>query len=115
MDRSFFVSICIPSYNRPDELKRALESIDAKKHANDIQIVVCEDFAPKRADVRAVVEQFTASSKYTVKYVENEVNYGHGKNWRQCSWQADGEYLIYMGDDDAFVEGALDLYIDWLW
>lgn len=112
--KHFFVSICIPSYNRPSELKRALLSIDAEKHAEDIEIVVCEDFAPKRLEVRQVVEKYKNSSRYEVNYVENEVNYGHGKNWRQCSNQSHGEFLIYMGDDDAFVKGALDPYIDWL-
>lgn len=111
---NFFLSICIPSYNRPKELKRALESIDVEKHADDIEIVICEDFAPKRIEVRKVVDEFKKQSPYVVNYVENEVNYGHGKNWRQCSKQSHGEYLIYMGDDDAFIKGALDTYIDWL-
>ncbi len=114
MTNKYFVSICIPSYNRPLELKRALDSIDAKKYANDIQIVICEDCAPKRKEVREVVEEYKQHSVYAVKYVENEENYGHGRNWRQCSQQSDGEYLIYMGDDDAFIKGALDTYIDWL-
>lgn len=114
MESNYFISVCIPSYNRPEGLKRALESIDSTKYTNEIQIVVCEDFAPKRLQVRAVVEEFKAKSEYAVKYVENEVNYGHGKNWRQCAHQSDGEYLIYMGDDDMFVEGGMDKFIDWL-
>lgn len=114
MDSKYFVSICIPSYNRPIELKRALASIDVVKYANDIEIVICEDFAPKRLEVRNVVTEYIKQVSYSVNYVENETNYGHGKNWRQCSNQAKGEYLIYMGDDDAFISGALDVYIDWL-
>ena len=114
MKSSFFVSICIPSYNRPDGLKRALESVDARKYADEIQIVVCEDCAPKRPEVANVVKTFQTVTQYNVKYIENEVNYGHGKNWRQCAHQAEGEYLIYMGDDDMFTPNMLDQFIEWL-
>jgi abequosyltransferase len=114
MENKFFISICIPSYNRPSGLQRLLKSIDSTRHVNDLQIVICEDFAPKRLEVRGVVEEYKKTSPYQVKYVENPVNFGHGKNWRQCSNQADGEFLIYMGDDDDFIPEALDPFIDWV-
>lgn len=114
MENNFFISICIPSYNRPSGLKRLLESIDSKQHINDIQIVICEDNAPKRLEVRGVVDEYKIMSPYHVKYVENPVNFGHGKNWRQCSNQANGEFLIYMGDDDDFIPEALDPFINWV-
>jgi abequosyltransferase len=114
MKNQFFISICIPSYNRPSGLKRLLESIDSKKHFSDIQILICEDCAPNRLKIRSVVDEYTKNSPFQVKYVENLVNLGHGKNWRECSNQADGEYLIYMGDDDVFIPEALDRYIDWV-
>lgn len=113
-ESKYFLSLCIPSYNRPEGIKRALESIDADKYATELQIVVCEDHAPKREEVRTVVSNFAKSSKYAVKYVENEVNLGHGKNWRRCAHEAEGEYLMYIGDDDMVVPNALDKFIDWL-
>jgi abequosyltransferase len=114
MENEFFISICIPSYNRPSGLQRLLKSIDSTRHVNDLQIVICEDNAPKRSEVRGVVDEYKKESPYQVKYIENPVNFGHGKNWRQCSNQADGEFLIYMGDDDDFIPGALDPFIDWV-
>lgn len=114
MDNQFFISICIPSYNRPLGLKRLLESIDSNKHINDIQILICEDHAPKRLEIRGVVDEYIRNNPFHVKYIENSINLGHGKNWRECSNQADGEFLIYMGDDDVFVPEALDKYIDWV-
>lgn len=107
-----FVSICIPSYNRPQQLLRLLRSIDT--HADDIQIVICEDKAPKRLEVRAVVEEFKKESRYEVKYIENEVNKGYDWNIRDFITQADGEYNIYMGDDDGFIPGKLDEVITFL-
>lgn len=114
MENKFFISICIPSYNRPSGLKRLLESIDSKRHVNEIQIVICEDNAPKRPEVKSVVDEYKKNSPFQVKYIENQINLGHGANWRQCSNQADGEFLLYMGDDDDFIPGALDPFIDWI-
>lgn len=113
-ESKYFLSLCIPSYNRPEGIKRALESVDAEKYANELQIVVCEDCAPKRNEVRSVVTEFAKKSKYAVKYVENEVNMGHGKNWRHCAHEAEGEYLMYIGDDDMVAPKALDPFIEWL-
>lgn len=105
----FFLSICIPSYNRPAELKRLLESVDTK-HIDNVQIVICEDRAPKRLEVRGVVEEFIGRTKYNIKYLENPENYGHGRNLRECILQADGEYVMFMGDDDMFIPQAFDTF-----
>ncbi|NQU33871.1 MAG: glycosyltransferase family 2 protein [Bacteroidetes bacterium] len=113
MDKHFFVSICIPSYNRPGELRRLIESIDTKL-INDVQIVICEDKAPKRTEVRAVVEDFIEQTRYNVKYIENHENLGHGKNLRECIKQSEGEYVIFMGDDDMFIPEVFDIYFTFL-
>ena len=112
-EKKYLISICIPSYNRPETLDRLLHSVDTKYKAK-VQIVVCEDKAPKRLEVRKVVEEFKAENVYDVKYVENEPNLGHGKNFRQCVKQADGEFVTYMGDDDVFEPGKLDGFVEFL-
>jgi len=108
----FFVSICVPSYNRPKELLRLLRSIDCDPQG--VQIVVCEDHAPKRLEVRENVERFRKESPYSIKYIENEVNKGYDWNIRDFITYADGEYVIYMGDDDGFVPHALDKFLSFL-
>lgn len=109
MNNNFLISICIPSYNRPKELDRLLNSIDNTNKLL-IQIVICEDKAPKRKDVRVVVENFKTETSYSVKYVENVENLGHGANFRECIKKADGEFIVFMGDDDMFIPEMLDEY-----
>lgn len=106
-----FISVCIPSYNRPKELKRLLQSIDSK---DAIEIVIREDRSPKRNEIRMVVEEYQQKSKYLVRYIENEENYGYDKNIRQVAKSARGKWVIFMGDDDAFIPGALDKYANFL-
>ena len=63
------ISVCVPSYNRPQELLRLLRTVDSDP--TETQIVICEDMAPKRLEVRGCVEQFKEETKYSVKYIED--------------------------------------------
>jgi abequosyltransferase len=106
------LSICIPSYNRPEQLEKLLVSVDG--NSDHLEIVICEDFAPKRAEVRAVVNKFSSSTKYRVVYKENEINLGYDGNFRRLIEVASGDFVLFLGDDDWFKAGALDEYISFL-
>jgi len=108
----YLLSICIPSYNRPSEVKRLLESIDGKKEK--IEIVICEDNSPKRDKIRKAVEDYKKHSDYCVSYIENEYNCGYDKNLRECIKHASGKWIMFMGDDDMFVPGMLNKYMEFL-
>jgi abequosyltransferase len=107
-----FLSICIPSYNRPSELRNLLESIDCI--SAEVEVVICEDLAPKRDEVRAIVTAFSASTDFPIRYNENSTNRGFDGNLRLLVELAAGEYVMFMGDDDLFVPGALDQFIAFL-
>lgn len=107
-----FLSICIPSYNRPEELRNLLYSIDCNPEG--IEVVICEDMAPRREEIRAVVSNFAKSSPYLLNYHENIKNLGFDGNIRRLIECASGEYIIFMGDDDLFVPSALDQFIVFL-
>ena len=113
MNKEPFISICIPSYNRPDEIYRLLKSIDASSR-DEIEIVVCEDMSPRWTEISAKVMEYSNHSDYNVKYYENEENMGYDKNLRELIQKAFGEYIIFMGDDDWFVPEALDKFIGFL-
>ena len=104
-----FLSICIPSYNRPNELQNLLASVDC--NPAEVEVVICEDLAPKRDEVRAKVSAFAASSAYQIHYYENPTNRGFDGNLRRLVECATGQYIMFMGDDDLFVPCALDPFI----
>ncbi len=106
-----FISICIPSYNRPEEIRRLLDSIDTS-HIKDVEIVICEDKAPKRDAVRNQVMDFQKNTKYEVVYIENEENCGYDKNLRNLIHAARGYFIMFMGDDDLFIPGAFDNFFE---
>ena len=105
-------SICIPAYNRPEKLMELLQSIDAQNLR--IEIVICEDNSPKQLGIRKVAEDFKKNSSYDVKYFENKINLGFDGNLRNLIDKAKGDFVIFMGDDDLFVPGMLDQYLNFL-
>lgn len=113
MSEKPFISICIPSYNRPEKLCDLLISVDSI-HNDEIEIVICEDDSPRRGEIRKEAEDFKKKSKYPVIYKENEKNLGYDKNLKELIRNSTGEWVVFMGDDDQFVPGALDKFIDFL-
>ena len=107
-----FLSICIPSYNRPDTLYRLLKSIDVSPAG--IEVVIAEDKAPKRDEVREAVQKFKRETELDVLYHENSENLGYDANIRECISVAHGKWVMYMGDDDVFIPGKLSEYISFL-
>jgi abequosyltransferase len=108
----YLLSICIPSYNRPEQLGQLLASIDAQP--GELEIVIGEDVAPKQAEVRERVAAYSQHSPYPVVYYENERNLGYDGNLRGLVAHAQGEFVLFMGDDDWFAPGKLDAYLAFL-
>ncbi|MDQ7083788.1 MAG: glycosyltransferase family 2 protein [Sulfurovum sp.] len=107
------VSICIPSYNRPKELYRLLESIDSQQ-IDKIEIIICEDKSLHREEITKVVHHFMSESTYEVKYFENNSNLGYDKNLKELISKANGNFVVFMGDDDTFIPQVLDKLISFL-
>lgn len=103
------LSICIPAFNRPQQLESLLQSIDCD--AINVEIVICEDCSPGREEIRQRVTAFEARSHYRVGYFENPRNLGYDGNIRQLLTKSRGHFVLYMGDDDLFMAQALDRFL----
>ncbi len=101
------LSVCIPAYNRPEELMYALQSV-AEQAPGNWDILVCEDHSPRAAEIAAVVSNFSREHPaLDVHFVANEKNLGYDGNLRSLLDNAHGEYCLFMGDDDVLAEGSL--------
>ena len=105
-----FLSICIPSYNRPIELRRLLASIPLSASA-EIEIIIAEDKSPKREEVRNVAAEFHRQGVFEVRYIENSSNLGYDGNLRSLAKLARGTYIMYMGDDDTIETANLEVFL----
>ena len=98
-----FISICILSYNRPKFLKELINSIDLN-NSNEYEIIINDDCSPRISEIEKVVESF--KSKPCI-FLKNNRNKGYDESLINLVRKASGEWIIFMGDDDVFVQGSL--------
>lgn len=106
------LTIGIPSYNRPYQLRELLESIDCDE--KKIEILICDDKSPNQYEISRVVEKFQKSNGYKTTYLKNIENLGFDGNLRNIILNASSKFILFMGDDDLFIPKSLDLYINFL-
>lgn len=104
------LTIGITSYNRINELKRCLKSIDTK-YADDIEVIVSEDCSPMHLDIEKMVLEEKEQSKYDIKFYSNEKNLGYDKNLGEIIKKANGSFILFMSDDDKFYPNQIDSII----
>lgn len=96
------ITLVIPTRERAQTLKATLET--ALDQANDnFQIVVSDNFS--RDNTKEVVESFSDSR---ITYVNTGMRVSMVDNWEFALQHARGEYVIYIGDDDGIMPGAIN-------
>lgn len=96
------ISICIPSYNRPNELERCLKSIPA---SIGCEIVISDDCSPNQLEVTKRVKKFQKS--HNIKYIPRDKNIGYDMNLNFLANQATQEFILFISDDDFFYQESL--------
>jgi glycosyltransferase involved in cell wall biosynthesis len=94
------VSVGIPTYNRPEGLRRTLECLTKQTYPN-LEILVSDNCSPSEATDR-VVSQFTPHDS-RIRYYKQIENKGAGFNFNYLLKQATGDYFMWAADDDQWV------------
>ncbi len=103
------VSIVIPTYNRTEYLKKAIQSALNQTY-QEIEVIVVDDNKNK-PDIREWVE--TLMKEYPqVVYVQNDKNLGGGKNRNRGIEVATGEMIAFLDDDDFFEPEKIQMQMD---
>lgn len=102
------ITVCIPAYNRARFLPLLLDSILPQCN-QDIEILVCEDGSPERAQISRIVEYYKKQSNVPILYQENESNLGYDGNIRRLVEAARGNYCLFMGNDDLLAPNSIDI------
>ena len=88
-------SICIPSYNHPELVERALQSIIIQDYKN-IEVIVSDDTPDNR--VKDLVSSY--SPKLNLIYNQNRTPLGSPENWNKALADAKGEFIMLLHHDD---------------
>ena len=101
------LSICIPTYNRAEKLKKSLGIICDQLYyidSNDVELVVSDNCS--QDDTREVVKSFITTGCH-ITYFCNDSNIGPDRNFLKCINCANGKYIWLIGDDDFLQDGII--------
>lgn len=92
------VSVCVPTYNRPRQLREALETIDQQTYPN-LEIVVVNDAG---SSVEEVVRAFPRA-----RAINHTNNRGPAATLNTAMHAARGEWFAFLDDDDLWFNDHL--------
>ena len=105
------VSICVPTYNRPQFLAASLRSICAQSY-DRLEILV-SDNASTDGETEAIARGFAARDS-RVRYVRHPVNLGLYPNHNYCVEASRGELLCLFHDDDVYGPDIVARYVKFM-
>lgn len=98
------ISICIPTYQRPQLLKEALESCFAQQY-EPIEIIIGDD--SKDDATEELVRELQTRCGYRLRYVRNNPSLGQAGNVNRLFEMVEGDRLVLLHDDDLLLPNAL--------
>ena len=110
-EMNILLTIAIPTYNRVNYLRRAVNSILPQLKDGKVEIVISDNASTDGTE--EFVKQST-SHYPQIKYIRNKINIGPDGNFLQCYKVADGRYVWLLGDDDVIVEGAIQKILNYI-
>lgn len=107
------LSICVPTYRRPELLARTLRSVGPLPPEAELLV---SDNSPAEDDRGALVARHALSRQPSqqVRYYRNGPGCDSTWNWQACMRRARGRYLLMLHDDDYLLDGGLRRLLDTL-
>jgi glycosyltransferase involved in cell wall biosynthesis len=105
------VTIGIPTYNRPQLLKRALTAVANQSYEN-LQVLVSDNCTPGCA-VQDVVDEFEETIG-NCSFNKHPENIGAIQNYFSLLDAAKGEYFMWLADDDEISSNYVSALVDLL-
>lgn len=102
------VTIAVPTFNRPEQLREAVESAQAQSYPN-IEILIGDNAGLE--EVRAWSRRVSARDP-RVRYQSYGRNLGMAGNWNALADAADGELFLLLADDDRLLPECVQTLVD---
>jgi glycosyltransferase involved in cell wall biosynthesis len=102
----FELSICIPTYRRPEMLRETLAALEPQvRGRDDVEVVVVDNASGD--ETTELVAEFRSRMPGMRVHV-NPVNVGMDGNTARCIELATGRYVALLADDDLYAHGEVD-------
>ena len=91
-------SVVIPTHNRPEMLRKCVESLGRGYPQECYEIIVVDDGSEPPVDLR----EYGEATKLSVVH---QANTGPAGARNSGAWRASGKYLVFIDDDCSAMEG----------
>jgi abequosyltransferase len=100
------LTIAIPTWNRANYLSLNLQQLkqEAGNQWDSVEVLISDNASTD--DTQQIVMDAVAGGM-PIRYIRNAENIGSDANIAQCFDLSLGDFVLIMGDDDLFVDGAL--------
>lgn len=108
MKNSPSISVCVPTYNRYRDLEKLIISFMLQEYKNS-ELLILDDLGSDK--IKPLVNKYQKKDS-RIKYHKNKKNLGFSNNLMQCFNITKCDYIVFMGDDDLFIDTtALNQFI----
>jgi glycosyltransferase involved in cell wall biosynthesis len=101
------ISIIIATYNAEKTLKRCLSSIIAQKN-DQLELLIIDGGSVDRT------MDIVKDASQSIDVIVSEPDKGLYDAWNKALRLATGEWIMFLGADDYLLEGAIDIYWNYL-
>ncbi len=95
------LSICIPTFNGSNTIKRTINSILKQSYQN-FEIIINDDYS--KDDTEKIIKNIKDKR---IKFYKNKMNLGYGKNLNSFRDKIKSDIMVLMAQDDIFLKNAL--------
>ena len=106
------VSVIIPTYSRPKNLKRAIDSVLNQTY-NNIEIIVVDDNGvntKEQKETEAIIKEYSLLSNFF--YLKHERNMNGSAARNTGIRYSHGEYIAFLDDDDEFLNQKIEVQVN---
>ena len=93
------ISIVIPTWNRPNSLRRLVELISRENVNGDIEVVIVDDCSD---EANWKLLENIRDTNQNIRLYRNSQNIGMTRNWNRAVECARGQWIGFMCDDDMY-------------
>ena len=105
------VSVCIPTYNNPDGLRKTLANITSQSYKN-LEIIISDNCSPN-TEVQEIIQGFAAIDSRIISY-RQESWVVVDLNFRFVQAKATGKYMMFAQDDDQWSQTYIEKLVEGL-
>ena len=102
------LSICIPTYNRPENLLDCLSSLSKQKKKHKFEVCISDNCS--NYNIKKLILPFKKKLNNRLKI--NKKNLGFAMNVLNVSLLAKGKFIWFLGDDDLVTSNSINYLIN---